>query len=166
MLVAIRCLFHLLPFTHFDESFWIRNVGNCSWVLIAKHARSFFPALGLYAETLTEKCHEDLGLLFAIARQCTKSLKHNRSIIGVVPDVLGLVLILRGNDAADGVNALCHCFREPMNRRLVEAQRQELIGVHRCNLLRVKMTEAILQCVCTVECPLHRHLLIKQHADE
>ena len=44
--------------------------------------------------------------------------------------------------------------------------REELVGIHRGNPCRVEIAHPLLQEVGTEEGPLHRYLLIEQHADD
>ena len=54
-----------------------------------------------------------------------------------------------------------------MERRLLHEHRDELLGVHRRDLVRVELAaEPLLQQGRALERPLHRHLLVEQHPDE
>ena len=53
-----------------------------------------------------------------------------------------------------------------MDRRLGAAHRDELLLIHRRDLRRIEVTEPGVQRRRAGERPLHRYLLIEQHADQ
>jgi len=135
-------------------------------VRVAEHAGLRLPVAWLHTHSLAEQGNEDLGFFLTKAGKDAQTRGELARVGDPGPDVLTLVLVLRGDDAAELVDAPAHRGRKAVYGGFLAADGHEVVDVHRGDLLRVEVAEALLQRGRAVERPLHRNLLIEKHADQ
>ena len=141
------------------------DVGNRRGVSSANGPARLLPTLGTHAEALGQQRDEDAGLLrpspgnaSSRRRSSTpegrraRSPPHRRH--------------RRRRPPGRAPGRACPSSPESDGSRRSLQIGEELVGVHRGDLVRVERPEPLLQRVRTGERPLHRHLLVEQHAED
>jgi hypothetical protein len=156
----------LLPLANLRQRLGSVDVGHRPWHLVAELPGGILPSLGAHALRLGEQGGEDLRLLVTEAGQGVQSRVERGAVRDVAPEVLGGAVVLVGEHRAHLVDSAPHRRRESVDRRFGRAHRHELVDVHRRDLRRVEVAESLVELGGTGERPLHRDLLVEQHAEE
>ncbi len=143
------------------------DVGDGAMGGVGEGVGGLLPALGTDGEPLGQERHEDPGLLAAIARQGVEPFEQLGPRLDAGPDRFGLTGVVLHEVLAQLLGPLGHRAREAMEGGGSLEDDLQLLERHGGDGGRVEgATKPIPQLEWRGKGPLHRHLLIEQHADE
>ena len=156
----------LLPRTDAEQGFGGVDVGDRARVGVAERAGVLLPARGCDVESLAEYREEDLRFLFPEAGKRAQTVEQHLGILHIEPDRGRVTVVVLDDVCRERVRSLRHRRGIAMQRRLLPEHRFDFFGTHRRDGLRVERAESFAQRRRPAERPLHRDLLVEQHAHE
>ena len=117
-------------------------------------------------EPLPQDREEDLGLLVSVAGQRPEPVEEHLGVVNPVPDLAGVAVVGVDDHLAQRLRPLGHRTGVPVQRRLLAERIDELVRGHRRDACGVEPTESFGEGRGPTKRPLHRYLLIEEHADQ